>query len=533
MSGLPVRLDLKTRISAVVLVLFVAGIWLFAYLAASRLQTEFATVLADQQFSAVSHTAAEIEQKIALRFDALSIVAREISPDMMAKPEQLAALLAQRPVLTSMFGNTVVVVAADGTGLASYPPIQGGQPGYAEMEYFREPMTTGLPTLGKPRLGRVTQRLGVAFAMPIPGRDARPLGVLVGFATLNDRTLFGQIAEAKVGKTGWIAINDARHRLIVAINDPKRVMQPFPAPGVNTMLDRYVAGYEGSGISINSQGREVLSSAKMIGKTGWFVQVVLPTNEAFEPIQGLKAHAYLLAGGLSLLAAVICWWVIRRLLAPLAAASREMRQFAEGSQDLHELPITRQDEIGDLIGSFNLLSNQRRNLQTELEHLARTDALTGLPNRRYFMEAAGQELLRGSRFGTRLSLLMLDVDHFKHVNDTYGHATGDRVLKKLAETCRATLREVDFIARLGGEEFAVILPQTDHAAALEAAERVRLAVEEARVPLEQGLPVCITTSIGVATQVDDSMNIDTLLSQADRALYEAKHLGRNRVCGSA
>ena len=146
------------------------------------------------------------------------------------------------------------------------------------------------------------------------------------------------------------------------------------------------------------------------------------------------------------------------------------------------------------------------------------------------METAAQELARTERFGGTLSVLMLDVDHFKKVNDTYGHKVGDLLLQKLAETCRATLREIDVTARLGGEEFAVLLPNTDHTAAMDVAERLRHALADTKVPLEQGLPPRFTASIGVATLVDAATNIDTLLNEADHALYEAKRQGRNRVC---
>jgi diguanylate cyclase (GGDEF)-like protein len=169
----------------------------------------------------------------------------------------------------------------------------------------------------------------------------------------------------------------------------------------------------------------------------------------------------------------------------------------------------------------------------DLERQARTDALTNLINRRYFLELAESELARSQRYGNPLSMLMLDIDFFKQVNDTYGHKTGDMVLQNLAEICRNSMREVDIIGRLGGEEFAVLLPQTDRNRALEAADRLRLSIADAVLTSASGSPLKLTVSIGVTTLTGENSSVDLLLSQADQALYRAKEAGRNSVAVAA
>ncbi|MDA8261181.1 MAG: diguanylate cyclase [Betaproteobacteria bacterium] len=198
--------------------------------------------------------------------------------------------------------------------------------------------------------------------------------------------------------------------------------------------------------------------------------------------------------------------------------------------DTHAVPMRDADgRITGLLGVTRDISARKKALQ-ELERLSQIDALTGLANRRHFMALAEQELARAIRYGGALSLFMMDIDHFKGVNDTYGHQTGDLVLQQLGNLCRETLREIDSVGRIGGEEFAVILPQTDAAQALDVAERLRLAVAGTEVALEHGLPLHFTLSIGVTTLAGGGANIDMLLGQADSALYEAKRTGRNRVC---
>jgi diguanylate cyclase (GGDEF)-like protein len=169
----------------------------------------------------------------------------------------------------------------------------------------------------------------------------------------------------------------------------------------------------------------------------------------------------------------------------------------------------------------------------ELERRAYTDDLTGLANRRRFLEQAEEELARVQRYGTALSLVMLDIDRFKQVNDHHGHKVGDLVLQHLAQVCRTVLRDVDVVGRIGGEEFAVLLPHTGCAAALDAAERLRAALAESRVALGDGRELLFTVSMGVATLCEGCTGIDALLIAADRALYQAKAGGRNRVCGMA
>ncbi|GAB4090541.1 diguanylate cyclase [Hydrogenophaga soli] len=172
---------------------------------------------------------------------------------------------------------------------------------------------------------------------------------------------------------------------------------------------------------------------------------------------------------------------------------------------------------------------ENRNTHQALERRANTDELTSLPNRRAFMLQAQQELAHLARHRGSLSVLMLDIDHFKRVNDTHGHQAGDAVLVALAQMCRHSLRECDHIGRIGGEEFAVLLPNTSAGHALETAERLRLTLTNTPIHLAQGTPLKVTVSIGVTTTSGDQ-DIEALLRHADDALYQAKNQGRNRVC---
>lgn len=176
-------------------------------------------------------------------------------------------------------------------------------------------------------------------------------------------------------------------------------------------------------------------------------------------------------------------------------------------------------------------NTDKRRLEAQLERLANTDALTLLSNRRDFYQKAQQEIARCRRSGGSFSVLMLDVDHFKTVNDRFGHAAGDEVLRQLARQLQDTLRAVDSAARLGGEEFAVLMPESPLDGAQWLAERVRQQLAAASVPWDNGEPIRFTVSVGVA-QWQREEDIDATLHRADNALYQAKETGRNRVCVS-
>ncbi|RMG05000.1 MAG: GGDEF domain-containing protein [Nitrospirae bacterium] len=190
-------------------------------------------------------------------------------------------------------------------------------------------------------------------------------------------------------------------------------------------------------------------------------------------------------------------------------------------------------EDEDLLLSLSFhaaLAIEKVRFHEEIKMMASTDGLTGLNNHRTFQERLREEVERARRFKQRLSLLMIDIDHFKKFNDTYGHLKGDEVLKRVACIIQENIRSIDFAARYGGEEFSVILPQVSFDGAVIVAERIRLASESHELKLN-GEQAVVTLSIGVASFPDDALTKDDLLNAADKALYLAKRTGRNRVCG--
>jgi diguanylate cyclase (GGDEF)-like protein len=233
------------------------------------------------------------------------------------------------------------------------------------------------------------------------------------------------------------------------------------------------------------------------------------------------------AAGVSLLAMIAGVFTIGRVVSGsvdrlVAGAER----FAAGDRE-HRIDVQVPPELHSVAAEFNRMIERIHESEAVLADLARRDGLTRLPNRRAFDEGLREMFARMERLGESGSLLMIDIDHFKQINDTHGHAAGDDVLRAVAQTMASDVRLVDRVFRIGGEEFAAILSGGDAAAALTTAERLRQAVAGARVAVK-GRDLSATVSIGVAWATAGAEPA-TLVEAADAALYRAKQEGRNRV----
>ena len=209
-----------------------------------------------------------------------------------------------------------------------------------------------------------------------------------------------------------------------------------------------------------------------------------------------------------------------KVLGVLRASASRMNAFS--SDDLHAL---------DIISGLAAVTLRNRLLYDKTEELAIRDGLTGLYLNRYFHERLSEEVKRSHMKGKTFSLILLDIDNFKHYNDEFGHSAGDLVLKNVASTVLRCLEPSDLGARYGGEEFALVLPNKGAREARQTAEKIRASIEEEKFVVRR-VQGTVTTSIGFATYPENGLTTEALLRAADENLYEAKKKGRNRVCGS-
>lgn len=211
-----------------------------------------------------------------------------------------------------------------------------------------------------------------------------------------------------------------------------------------------------------------------------------------------------------------------------------------GADDYLVKPVD-ESELAARLSTAKRIIELERSLQQRNEEISRlsvTDPLTNVYNRRYLNEYLLKEIARASRSGRSLSIVLCDIDHFKRVNDTYGHLVGDQVLQEFSKNLKKVVRTTDWISRYGGEEFVIVYPEIDLEGAQQAAERCRIAVSEGRVSVGDQ-EVLITSSFGIVScvpagmEMDNEACMDAMISAADECLYQAKHAGRNRSVGRA
>lgn len=211
------------------------------------------------------------------------------------------------------------------------------------------------------------------------------------------------------------------------------------------------------------------------------------------------------------------------VLFPLIAENKSL-----GTLAVEGLPLNESEDFSTMANQFCLVM-ERIKLYEKIQKLAINDGLTGLFVRRYFLMRLDEEVKRSARHNLHLAFLMIDIDHFKQCNDSFGHLTGDAVLKEVARQILDCVREIDLVARFGGEEFSVLLPDTDKVGAANVAERIRSSIDRQKINAYDET-IKVKVSIGVAGFPEDSTEAQGLIEKSDQALYRAKQEGRNRVC---
>lgn len=259
----------------------------------------------------------------------------------------------------------------------------------------------------------------------------------------------------------------------------------------------------------------------------WSLGYIIPSDRIYVELDILKYNMMVLAltAFAVLLVAYIVGNYVTKPIRNLASATNSV-----SAGEMPNITVDREDELGTLSKSFNTMVESIRRRDEALRSMASTDGLTGMFNFRYFKVELEKSVRNAARYGRPVSLIMADVDWFKHYNDTNGHAAGDQCLKKVAEVFMKTSREVDIAARYGGEEFVVVMPETDIEGALKLAERLRVKLKEETIPFEEMQPGgAVTISLGVASYPQDAADAQALVEAADKALYKAKENGRNTV----
>ena len=376
--------SLKTRVTFLTLTVFLISIWSLAFYTRQTLHREIQNLLSNQQFSTASFIADGVNEDLENRKESLKNVASLISPTLQkGNTAALQELLEQRPAFQNLFNGGAFVTGLDGTAIAEVP-VSAGRIGlnYLDRGFMPAVLKEGRTMISRPVIGKKFGNPVFAMATPIRDAAGKVIGALVAGTDLSKPNFLDKISQNRYGKTGGYLLIAPHDRLFVTGTDRSLIMQSIPSPGINPLMDRYMRGFEGSGVVTDSHGVEVLSSAKQIPAAGWILIVRIPTVEAFSPIRIVQHRLLLTTLFMTLLAGGLTWWILRRQLAPMHAAARMLAAQSDTSLPSRPLPITRQDEVGELIGGFNCLlktlSEREEMLQENRKRLA--DIVQFLPD---------------------------------------------------------------------------------------------------------------------------------------------------------
>jgi diguanylate cyclase (GGDEF)-like protein len=381
------------------------------------------------------------------------------------------------------------------------------------------------------RLG--SQRVQVASSAVTDSRGRRlaSLHAVVGVEALED-----VLRREGLGATGGIHVVDRNGEYLVSSwgQPPRgRHARELPALGETPIVEDYT----------NGAGDYVVGSALRFDRFDWTIVVEENYDAAFAPVGSVIRRVLAINLGIVGIFGLIAFQIARSVVRPIQALSVGARRIAAGETGVAIPVSSRRDELGVLTSAFNEMAKrlhqnqlelERRNQQLQrvnemLEQLSITDGLTRLHNHRFFQDHLPRAMKRAARTGEPLALILIDIDDFKTLNDRFGHAVGDAVLRRIADVMNGVVREMDLLARYGGEEFALLASHTSLEGAVALAEKIRIAVSEARfsvVDLDGPAALSVTVSIGVAAFRGDEK---AFFNDADRALYRAKSAGKDCV----
>ena len=426
--------------------------------------------------------------------------------------------------------SAVVYVTADGytrVDSSGAPSLYVG-----DREYFHE-AKAGRDALISGLVGRASGQPICIFSTPVTRADGSFGGLI--FLSVQLDVLDTWLREATAGPDGGAMLCDNAGRILA----PSAAVAAGGGPLIALASQPVLAAGEAGALYRDAAGREMLGASVVLDRGGWKLVREEPASQV---LAGYRNQAMWVALG-TLATICIASPLVLRLcrnleepLETLAGYARELR--SKGYEESCSLaaPQRMPREIRDLFDAFSDMACQMRGHIDAIERLSVQDALTGLNNRRFLFSGGLKLLSAALRAGQPCACLMLDVDHFKRVNDTFGHQAGDQVLTHLGRLLAGALRKSDLAARYGGEEFAVLLIGAGLAEGLELAERIRRAMAEQPSPAG-GRTLAVTVSVGVAevrrSQEFGEADLDDLLARADAALYAAKAAGRNRVMAEA
>jgi diguanylate cyclase (GGDEF)-like protein len=518
--------SIVTRLLLLALCMVIFGAVVRYYVLTNFLREDLSSVVEGQQLTLATYVAKDIDYKLVQRQLMLDRLADSVPTDLLTQPQQLQTWLKAHYEFQTLFTADLFIVSGKGRLLANFPePVDTD---FAERDYIRAGLA-GRSLIGQPALDKATQTPILPMSAPIKNAAGEVQAVLVGVSVLGATGLLDSLLQSRVGDaTGDFLLVFPESRLYIESSVRDMRLNPTSVPGVNALHDRAMVGFRGTGLTLNSKGVEEVAAIAAVPSANWFIVARLPASEAFATVT--RTQHFLMKGAVfsilffATFASIGLYFVFRHLFRAAEQADRMTRDELPHAP----LAVVRDDEVGHLISAFNRLLLKLNDKQDELKKIAHHDTLTGLCNRHHLSGRLRQVLSLARRTGTQVGLLFMDLDGFKHINDTLGHEAGDEVLRQVARRFSSVVRESDTLARIGGDEFVVLLSDLGVDAEQTLSRVATQCIEALSAPFFISGTVCIVgVSIGIALG-DGQSSADTLLLAADRVMYQAKKTGRGR-----
>lgn len=516
--------SLTTRLILLGMAFIIIGGITRAFLLGSFLRNGVTELASAQLLTMADYVAKSIDRNIVERREMLERVAARIPVTLLHDRRQLQKWLGERHDTNPVFSQGMVVLDLSGMVLAGYAvQTSRADASFADRDYFQQALK-GEFAIGCPVIGRFSKVPVLPMAMPIRDGAGKVCAVLAGVSALKSSNFLDSLYTTRVGATGGLVLVSPRDRLSIGASDADIALKPTPEEGRHLQHDRAMKGFRGVGIDVRF-GVEELAAIASVPSSGWFVVARMPTSELFLPLNHL--HRFILKNTVIIAPVflLIMVFVLRRVMRPLRNAAHHADLMTHGEMPFEPLPVVHNDEVGHLTAAFNRVLSKLIESRAEHEHSALHDTLTGLPNRQLLADRMGLALARLQRKHGQIAVLFLDLDGFKKINDGLGHAAGDMALREVADRLRASMRVEDTLARVGGDEFVILISDLGD----NGVEVADLVAHKCLKVFQQPFvihdtPCRLGTSIGIAIG-NSASSADKLLVAADRAMYRAKEAG--------
>jgi diguanylate cyclase (GGDEF)-like protein len=483
---------------------------------------ELRQVIARQELALLTSAAALIDSDLQHKQLLLASLTENL-PGREPSLDQMQALLEAHDTLRDQFFN-VNAFDADGNLVASLRDRRARRINITERKYFQDTMNTREGVISAPFRSALSGRPVVVLTQPLRDADGRIIGILLGAIDLLRPSFSAQLDALRSSADGYLFLLSDDGTIIHHPNK-NLVLEKIDA-GAGTPGEAALRGGDGWEDGLLDDGVPTLLVHKRLRQADWTIGLSYPVASAFAPMHDIRLRAFIGAVLLTGLAGLFGWAITHKLLRPLGKLRRHVEDVGAGRAQIGVFDVARPDEFGHLSRAFYALSQRREKAELELHHLATTDVLTGINNRRMFDEFFPKALARAARAGHQVGLAFLDIDHFKSINDTLGHATGDAVLVEFARRLKSAVRTTDTVARLAGDEFVIVFEQLDSTTEADLLGRKILDGMQEPFALGETRRV-VTASVGIALTTDANVGVEEVMRAADLALYGVKAAGRN------